>query len=176
MEAGNLGAYLSTYEESAVEDAISMMKHVPTFRDKGWFDTALAVREKYPSFVPSLGVPTWFYGHEPSNLFASHHAKYFANSIREDGLLKICHGGIIYAPGKAGTIQEIFQDACQNHYTTCQYVSAMVFLDSHYWTQEKPVLPLLTALSKDRSYEQMITAVDSIEEAVQFVIDNPPFA
>ena len=174
MEAGNLGAYLSSYDESAVDDAIAMMQHIPTFRDNGWFDTALDVREKYPSFVPSIGVPTWFYGHEPSNLFASHHAKYFANSIREDGLLRICYGGVIYAPGKAGTVQEIFQDACQNHYKTCKYVSAMVLLDTKYWTEEKPVLPLLQSLSKDRVYEKMITAVDEIDEAIQYLLDHPP--
>ena len=174
MEAGNLGAYLSRYEEKAVDDAIAMMKEAPTFRDKGWFDTALDVREKYPSFVPSLGVPTWFYGHEPSNLFASHHAKYFANSIREDGLLRICYGGVIYAPGKAGTVQEIFQDACQNHYKTCKYVSAMVLLDKEYWTNVKPVMPLLASLSKDRLYEKMITAVDDIDEAIRYLSENPP--
>ena len=51
--------------------------------------TALAVRDRCPGGRQSLGVPTWFYGHEPTNLFATHVAKYFANSIREDGLLAI---------------------------------------------------------------------------------------
>ena len=52
---------------------------------------------------PSLAVPTWFYGHEPSNLFASHIAKYFSNSIREDTLLAVALYGIVFAPGSAGT-------------------------------------------------------------------------
>ena len=32
----------------------------------------------------SLGVPTWFYGHEPPNLFATRIAKFFTNALRED--------------------------------------------------------------------------------------------
>ena len=34
------------------------------------------------------------------------------------GLLAIAKHGVIYAPGSAGTIQEIFQDAAQNHYSS----------------------------------------------------------
>jgi len=52
----------------------------------------------------SLAIPTWFYGHEPSNVFASHIAKYFSNSIREDTLLAICLHGILFSPGSAGTL------------------------------------------------------------------------
>ena len=37
----------------------------------------------------SLGIPTWYYGNEPPNLFASHAGKYFFNSVREDGLVSI---------------------------------------------------------------------------------------
>ena len=73
-------------------------------------------------------MPTWFYGHEPTNLFSVHVAKYFSNSIREDGLLAIAEHGIIFSPGSAGTTQEIFQDATQNHYATFGTISPMVFL------------------------------------------------
>ena len=38
-------------------------------------------------------------------------------------------------------------DAAQNHYVTFGVVSPMVFLGTHYWTREKPVYPLLTALA-----------------------------
>lgn len=40
-------------------------------------------RRRLPSgWQPTLGVPTWFYGHESSNFFATHVAQYFAKAIR----------------------------------------------------------------------------------------------
>ena len=45
--------------------------------------------------------PTWFYGHEPPNVFADHVAKYFRNAIREDVLLQVCDAGIVFLPGAA---------------------------------------------------------------------------
>jgi hypothetical protein len=36
---------------------------------------------------------------------------------------------VLYAPGKAGTLQEVFQDAAQNNYRTAGGFSPMVFLD-----------------------------------------------
>src|ERR1035441_8704757 len=43
--------------------------------------------------------------------------KYFQNSIREDGLVSLGTHGIVFAEGKAGTIQEVFQNATQNYYS-----------------------------------------------------------
>jgi hypothetical protein len=94
-------------------------------KDAAWAETALEVRARTTG-ASSVGIPTWFYGHEPINVFPTHHAKYFSNSVREEGLLAIAKHGVIYAPGSAGTIQEIFQDAAQNHYGTYTEVSPMV--------------------------------------------------
>ena len=177
MEAGNLGAYLSYLPENnfskELPNILEILQKAPTYRDRGWIETALEIRQKFPSDVESLGVPTWFYGHEPSNLFASHIAKYFANSIREDGLLTISYGGIIYAPGSAGTIQEIFQDACQNHYETTSHVSPMIFLDCNYWEQKKPIKQLLHSLSEGKRYQNLIHFCDDIDEVVDFLQKHP---
>ena len=83
-----------------------------------WVASAYAVRERWPAAEagPSLSIPTWFYGHEPTNLFATGIAKYFANALREDTLLHRCRGGIVYLPGQAGTVQEIFQAVTENFY------------------------------------------------------------
>jgi hypothetical protein len=35
-------------------------------------------------------------------MFVCLHAKYFANSVREDGLLTVATGGVVYTPGSAG--------------------------------------------------------------------------
>ena len=178
MEAGNLGAYLSfasSHELDTIIDTIKpLLCRFPSYKDLGWIDSALEVRRLYPSNIESLGIPTWFYGHEPSNLFASHIAKYFANSIREDGLLTIAIGGIVYAPGSAGTIQEIFQDACQNHYASVKHISPMIFLNTQYWMEEKPVYPLLKKLSTGRGYEHMLGIFDDVNDILNFIKTHPP--
>ena len=169
MEAANLGAYLSLYDEECLDEALDILSVAPSYTHELWFDTALDILNKWPTGQESLGIPTWYYGHEPSNLFATQIAKYFANSIREDGILAICLAGIIYTPGSAGTIQEIFQDACQNHYITCDIASPMVFFDSHYWTEEKPVYPLLEKLAEGYTYGKMLGIYDDIDDVVTHI-------
>ena len=116
----------------------------------------------------SLGVPTWLYGHEPATPFATHIAKYFDNSIREDGILTIAKGGIVYTPGSAGTMQEIFQDATQNHYESFGYASPMIFMGKDFWTDEIPVYPLLQSLMKKGRYRNLIlTLTDDEDEMVE---------
>lgn len=172
MEAANLGAALASYESNAVEEAVDILSAAPHYTDETYLDRALDVREHYPDRAESLAVPTWFYGHEPSNLFATHVAKYFANSLREDGLLAIATYGIVYAPGSAGTIQEVFMDAAQNHYETFGAASPMVFLDRPYWTDTKPVYPLLETLAEDTAYEDRLAATDDVGTAVSFIEEH----
>lgn len=169
MEAANLGAALAQYAPGAVDDAVDTLAAAPHYEDAPYLDRALDVRERYPDRTESLAVPTWFYGHEPSNLFSTHVAKYFANSIREDGLLAIATYGVVFAPGSAGTIQEIFMDAAQNHYETFGPASPMVFLDRTYWTETKPVYPLLKTLATDTPYEDRLAATDDVETAVSLI-------
>jgi predicted Rossmann-fold nucleotide-binding protein len=174
MEAANLGAYLAPFGEAALDEALAMMATATWYRAPGWWDTALAVRDRFPGGGESLGIPTWHYGHEPPNLFASHVAKYFANSIREEGLLAIAHHGVIYAPGSAGTIQEVFMDAAQNHYASFGFVSPMVFLDRAYWTEVKPVYPLLQTLAAGELYGELLALVDEVQAVVDHIQAHPP--
>ena len=172
MEAANLGAALAPYESDAVDTAVDTLAAAPHYEDDTYLDRALDVRDRFSDRAESLAVPTWFYGHEPSNLFSTHVAKYFANSIREDGLLAIATYGVIYAPGSAGTIQEVFMDAAQNHYETFGPASPMVFLNRTYWTETKPVYPLVKTLAADTPYEDRLAATDDIETAVSFIKDH----
>lgn len=176
MEATNLGAWMAKAGEAELDAAITRMARAPTFRDEGWLELALDARAATTGGSESLGVPTWFYGHEPSNVFSTHIAKYFSNSLREDGLLAVAHHGVVFAPGAAGTIQEIFQDAAQNHYGVFADVSPMVLFGSRYWKEEKPVWPLLTALARGKQYEGMIAVEDDIDAIVRFVETHPPLA
>jgi len=174
MEAANLGAYLSGYPSDVLVDAVTTLAAQSRYTDAHYFDRAYAVREQYPDGAESLAVPTWFYGHEPSNLFASHIAKYFANSIREDGLLAIAHHGVIYAPGSAGTIQEVFMDAAQNHYASLGTISPMVFFGEDYWTEHEPVYPLLQKLAEGHTYADLLAISDEVNEIVDFITATEP--
>lgn len=174
MEAANLGAYLSSEPEEALDDAVATLSDQPHYNDTHYFDRAYAVRDTYPDGAESLAVPTWFYGHEPSNLFASYIAKYFANSLREAGLLTIAHHGVIYAPGSAGTIQEVFMDAAQNHYASLGTISPMVFFGDDYWTNQEPVYPLLQKLAAGHTYANLLTISDEVDAIVDFITTHDP--
>ena len=138
-----------------------------------WLDAAFEVRAMFPLSpedeprCTSVALPTWLYGHEPPNAFATHVAKYFDNSVREEGVLAIGMYGIVFAPGSAGTIQEIFQDATQNHYKTYGVVSPMVFLGTKYWTEVKPIYPLLKLLAAGHEYERWLFISDDVDAIVE---------
>lgn len=177
MEAANLGAWMAAHPEGALDEALAVLADAPTFLPVGeWLDAAFEVRTRWPQPTPatggSLGVPTWHYGHEPPNVFATEIAKYFANSIREDGLLAIALAGVVFAPGSAGTIQEVFQDAAQNHYESFGKASPMVFLDTEYWTTTKPIYPVLRQLADGHAYGDVLAAFDTVEPIVDFLLAN----
>ena len=168
MEATHLGAWMAGRTTQEMDDALSTMTVAPSFKDEGWLRTAFSVMEKYQQqeYV-SLGIPTWLYGHEPTTPFATHIAKFFENSIREDNILTLAFGGTIYAPGSAGTLQEIFQEAVQNHYLSYGFASPMIFLGKHYWTKEMPVYPLIEHLMETGKYKNLLlTLTDDIDEVV----------
>jgi len=160
MEATHLGAWMASRSARELDDALQMIAIAPSFRDKGWLASAFRVIEKYPQEkYASLGIPTWLYGHEPSTPFATHIAKFFENSLREDNILTLAFGGIIYAPGSAGTLQEIFQEAVQDHYLSYGFASPMIFLGRHFWTEEIPVYPLLEHLMKTGKYKNLLLSI-----------------
>lgn len=179
MEATHLGAFMAGNDDSDVEEALKVLSQAPSYKDALWLETAMRVldngkrkmkNEGLASPFVSLGVPTWLYGHEPATPFASHIAKYFENAIREDSILTIAKGGIIYSPGSAGTMQEIFQDAVQNHYLSFGYASPMIFLGSEFWTKEIPVYPLLQQLVESGRYKNLMLSIgDEIGEIVSHV-------
>ena len=175
MEAANLGAYLSEADDDGLQAALDLLASVPGFRPSvsAWARAAAAVVERFPGGTPSLGIPTWFYGHEPPNYFATHLAQYFANAIREAILLELCTGGIVFLPGAAGTVQEIFQDACENYYGAREKVTPMVLVGRHHWERQYPAWPMLQSLAAGRPMEDRIFLVDTVEEAVEVLRLSP---
>jgi len=171
MEAANLGAFLADQPAAALDEALTRLAAVPSFHhDIGaWARAALEVIDARGSGCDSLGVPTWHYGHEPPNPFATAIAKYFHNATREAILLEICDAGIIFLPGAAGTVQEVFQDACENYYGDPATIAPMVLVGRQHWTEDVPAWPLLVALARGRAMEAHIHLVDSLDEAVEVV-------
>ncbi len=174
MEAGNLGAWLVHEDASVVEEVIAKLARTPHFDSEGYQKEATKVIEQYPNGGSSIAVPTWFYGHEPTNLFSMYIAKYFCNSIREDGLLAMADHGIVFSPGSAGTTQEIFMSATQNHYVTFDTISPMVFLGKQRYNVETMLYPCVKDLAKDKEYAKMLFCSDDVEEVVAFIQAYPP--
>uniref|UniRef100_UPI00286DE816 LOG family protein n=1 Tax=Nocardioides sp. TaxID=35761 RepID=UPI00286DE816 len=119
--------------------------------------------------VDSLGIPTWHYGHEPPNPFATAIAKYVRNATREAILLEVCDAGIVFLPGAGGTVQEIFQDGCENYYADESSVAPMVLVGVEHWTTTVPAWPLLRSLAQGRAMEPHVHLVDTVEEAVELL-------
>lgn len=176
MEAANLGAYLAAYPTDAIDAAVAILSEAPAYTDANFDAAAMEVLARYPNGQESLAIPTWFYGHEPSNLFASHIAKYFSNSIREDTLLAVALYGIVFAPGSAGTTQEIMMDAAQNHYATFNYYSPMVFLGRHRYEVETMIYPLLRQLSYGKPYHDLLHLTDAPQDVLAFLQQHRPVA
>jgi predicted Rossmann-fold nucleotide-binding protein len=165
MEAANLGARLAHRPPAALTEALTALASVPSYRPSvdAWVNAARDVVTLGDS--PSLGIPTWFYGHEPTNLFATAIAKYFRNALREAILLQICDAGIVFLPGAAGTVQEVFQDACENYYAAEDAVAPMVLVGRSYWTSTVPVWPLLQSLAAGRAMEHHVHLVETVDDA-----------
>jgi len=165
MEAANLGSRLVA---SDVASALDQLATVPDYSPDvmAWADVALAL---LPALRPTftLGIPTWYYGHEPPNVFASGIAKLFSNAIREDLLLATCRAGLVYLPGAAGTVQEVFQAATRDYYAPDPaLITPLVFLGRDYWTTTVPVWGLISALARGRAMAQRLYLVDSVDEAL----------
>lgn len=183
MEATHLGVWMANHLDRALTEALELLAPRPAgalpgreYTDPDWLDRAFAVRERWPldegdDRFESIGIPTWTYGHEPPNAFATKIAKYFANSVREEGLLAIATHGVVFAPGSAGTIQEIFQDAAQNHYASFGPAAPMVLFGVEAWTTRHPVWAVLDTLSDGRRYRELISITDDEHEVVERIME-----
>ena len=176
MEAANLGAWAP--DESVLAEALESVAAVPDFAPDiaGWVRPALRMRSSShgPRRLRSLGIPTWYYGHEPPNAFAQLVAKFFSNALREDLLLAHARHGLVVLPGAAGTVQEVFQMATRLYYAVDAAapdgpLTPLVLVGREHWTSRLPVWPLLRALGQGRRMAQSLHLVDTVEEAAAVV-------
>lgn len=170
MEAANLGAFCE--EDERLDDALARLAAVPSFRPDiaPWAGLALQIHDEVVEAgrsrsVASVGIPTWFYGHEPPNVFCDAIGKYFSNAIREDGLLARCTAGLVVLEGAAGTVQEIFQVATRLYYAPEEAVMPpLVLVGDRHWRRHVPVWDGLQALARGRGMESAVHLVDDISE------------
>ena len=180
MEAANLGAWCHSREQ--LESALAALAETPSYvADRtAWVQSALRVYDSAPAaprpHAPrSLGIPTWFYGHEPTNIFCDAIAKFFSNALREDDLLSQATVGIIVLPGAAGTVQEIFQAVTPRYYAPADSdpadIPALVLVGTEHWTTQIPVWPALQALAASRPMAYRIHLTDDLDEAAALVTE-----
>ncbi|PKW25844.1 LOG family protein [Phycicoccus duodecadis] len=176
MEAANLGAFAA--DPTALGTALDRLRAVPEVgTDIGaWATLALDVRAGLAAGrspddpARSIGIPTWFYGHEPPNVFCDGIAKYFSNAIREDGLLSRCTAGVVVLEGAAGTVQEVFQAATGLYYAVPgRPLPHLVLVGRRHWTETVPVWPALSALARGRSMTTHVHLVEDPADAVALV-------
>ena len=209
MEAANFGAFLAPCADDVLAEALEILKAPSCLWDsEAWVVSAARARAfalaRMPGAAPdadwtspappqawSLGVPTWYYGREPPNLFASHVGKYFFNSLREDGLVSVATAGIIFGMGEAGTVQEVFQNASLNYYPPAgKAATPMIFVGRDYWDppagarlggasvdrRAKPVMPLIRALAAEaaRPFASEVEVYDAVDEVVAAIVRATP--
>jgi predicted Rossmann-fold nucleotide-binding protein len=189
MEATHLGALHQNAERADLVRALGELARAPKLpaglqgivaRDgrinwplvgkaHSWLLPALRIRGRISSPGESLAIPTWLYGQEPTTVLATQVAKYFQNSVREDRLLAVATHGVIYVEGRAGTVQEIFQDAAQNYYRVQGDFSPMVFYGRSQWERRLPVVALLRKLLAPDDYRRFVLVTDKTEAIVEFL-------
>lgn len=213
MEAAHLGiAFSSSENQKPLEQAVKAMSEVAeapkldgifendgTIREsklaaieyaREWLKVAIEVRSSAPATLPvSLAIPTWLYGAEPTMPFATHYAKYFHNSLREEALINNSRAGIIYGRGGGGTMREIFQDVERNYYApTVDQVTPMIFFDREgFWERDAiledgsaaaaglkvdAALPKLLSLGLIGMFKDKDVVEDCLSAKLKFTVDH----
>lgn len=70
----------------------------------------------------------------------------------------------MFLPGAAGTVQEIFDNATPNYYSSRGEPTPMVLVNRAHWTERLPAWPLLQSLAAGRAMESRIALVESVVE------------
>lgn len=179
MEAANLGASIRSEAPAALDGALKVLRTAPTFTDvAAWAQAGFSARDivrppEIDSSLRSIGIPTWFYGHEPPNVFCDRIAKYFSNALREDDLLTASSQAVIVLPGAAGTVQEIFQAVTPMYYAKSDAVlPQLILVGREQWGQHIPVLDAVKALSAGRRMADFLHVVEDIDSAVDVALDR----
>jgi len=160
MEAANLGAYTAVHPRADLMAAIDDLAVAPDYHSaQAYTAAAFAVRDRLRP--------------DPGTTWAAQGGLSFSNSVREELILRLSRGGIVFAPGLAGTVQEVFQAATMTFYGTDGGSGPFVFLGRDYWTGRLPVEGLLRPLlatSPLGDLAGLIHLTDDVHEAAELLL------
>ena len=90
-------------------------------------------------------------------------------------MLAVATAGIVFAPGGAGTMQEIFQDAAQNADRTFGR-SPMAFLDTRHYRVETGLYPALQRQATRLGFTDLLSLSDDPEQILERfpAVSSPP--
>jgi phosphoglycolate phosphatase-like HAD superfamily hydrolase/predicted Rossmann-fold nucleotide-binding protein len=185
MEAANLGAYMAkSYSKDELDAALDTLRTSlePAAGDTrkqyelpDYWEVAIKVTDKFPDAGESLGVPTWFYGHEGANRFATHVAKFLSNGLRESKMTSVGVFGAVFCPGGPGTSQEVFTDGAENTYFSFQWLSPMVFFSKKGDEVTTKMLDILKKqTTKDYLDLDMYLQTTDTQEIARFLTAREP--
>ncbi len=181
MEASHVGAYMGKRSPSELHEALSILAKtsVPLDPNKkqyempDYWDRSNEVLKKFPTGEASLGIPTWFYGHEGANAFSTYVAKYFSNALREEKVCSIAFYGVIVAPGGPGTAQEVFMEAAENGYASYGWYRPMIFFDDSQMATDYVSFIQKNTTSSYRRWS-MLKQTTQASEVIEFLKTHPP--
>jgi predicted Rossmann-fold nucleotide-binding protein len=81
-------------------------------------------------------------------------------------MLAVATAGIVFAPGGAGTMQEMFQDAAQNAYRLFGR-SPMVFLDTQHYCVETGLYTALERQAARLGFPDLLSVGDEPEQILE---------
>ncbi|CAL9367388.1 hypothetical protein SUDANB105_00791 [Streptomyces sp. enrichment culture] len=172
MEAANLGAYLADADDHVLDSALGRLAAIPDVEPSvtDWARSAFEVRDLHPAgahSTASLGVAPWtnVYGEDPANAFTTVMAKFLTRTLEDFGVLGLANAGLVFLPGAAGTVQEIFEAAMPSYYTDGP-IRPIILVGKEHWTTKLPAWALLSALGEGRRLGGRISLVDDVESAV----------
>ena len=159
MEATHLGAWMAGRTDAEVDEALG---HANA-------ETVQLIRAALQHLPPEERTLIAMFYYEERKLFE--------NSIREDTLLTEAYGGLIFFEGSAGTLQEIFQEAVQDHYVSLGYPSPMLFVNREFWAKQVPVVPFIQHMLENGRYKNLLVSlVDTTDEILYSIRKFKPGA
>ena len=169
MEAANLGAYAAPFDDAMLDSALELLAEEPSFRpsvsDVGAAPPSRCVRS-WPHGGTSVGIPTWFYGHEPPNAVRERASP---STSPTPPARTACWPAPTRASSSCRARPAPYRRSSTTRRRTTTSRAAtptpMVLVDRAHWTERLPAWPLLQALAEERPMAARIALVDSVAEA-----------
>jgi predicted Rossmann-fold nucleotide-binding protein len=169
MEAANLGAYLSPYPDEALTQSLSALAAVPSFQSGHQLVGAHGLRGAHavpqgPRGRVAVRADLVLRARAAERLRLGDRQVLLQRAARGRAARARANAALVFLPGAAGTVQEIFQAATPAYYGT-DHARRMILVGVSYWTRTFPAWPLLRNLAEGRPMAKALHLVDTVAEA-----------